>query len=316
MKRIQRIAASRFGTLAILALPGLMTDLRAQVPKEDAIHVCVDAKGVLRLVEPVEPCPAGQKRLQLAEAEPKFEEVEEPEEKRPEPQPESQPDNSRIRDLERRVHELEKARPDRVTAPFEVVDEADKTILKVEPKSVRFYESGKQVADIQAFDDGALFTVSSGDALKASFGVTSGIGGFFMDEGGKSRLELGKGDKGNFRLVFLSPGEMQVAGIGESTEGTGAARIGSSDGKLKASIQVDEDGNGAFQVFNSAGVMIATLTEGSNGGGLLEIASSGGEPMVQAGVHVDGYGVVRTGPASFMTGAGLGLPGSFIFGKK
>lgn len=37
--------------------------------------------------------------------------------------------------------------------------------------------------------------------------------------------------------------------------------------------------------------------------------------MVAAGVQPGGFGVVQTGPASLMTAAGLGLPGSFIAGK-
>jgi hypothetical protein len=310
MTASHKFTAFSAGLVAALSLIW-PTTLCAQTENGGAIHACVGPDRVLRRVQLQEPCPAGQRSLYLAE--PEDEEENEPEEDTPEP--EKPPVDPRIRDLEIRVTALKNRPRSRLKAPFEVVDQAGKPILRVEPGAVRFYDGGKQVAVITLFDDGAFFTVGGSESLKASFGASSGMGGFFMSEGGKSRLELGKGEKGNFRLVFLTPDEKQVAGIGESAEGTGAARIGSSDGALKASMQLDKGARGAFRIFNAGGNALLSLTQGDNPGGLLEIGDSGSEPMVKAGVSSAGsYGVVLAGPASIFPATGLGLPGSYLLG--
>jgi hypothetical protein len=72
-----------------------------------------------------------------------------------------------------------------------------------------------------------------------------------------------------------------------------------------------------FTIFNNNQQSVAELTEGESKGGRLAIFNSSGENMVVAGVAEEGFGVVRAGPEAFKPGVGiLGLPGSFIMGKK
>ena len=128
-------------------------------------------------------------------------------------------------------------------------------------------------------------------------------------------MEIGKQEFGNFSARFLGKSAV-VAAIGESIDGTGAATVSDASGIYKGVMQLTSDGKGYIAILNNARTRVAALTEGLNGGGLLTIGDSGGERMVVAGVNAGGFGVVQTGPASFMTNAGLGLPGSYIAGKR
>jgi hypothetical protein len=106
-----------------------------------------------------------------------------------------------------------------------------------------------------------------------------------------------------------------LAAIGQSVAGTGAVRIGSRDGTIKAAIQVDGKDQGMFSIHRDAGVALATLTHGDNPGGLLEIGDPGSQPLVKAGVSEGGrYGVVLTGPSAIFPANGMGLPGSYLLG--
>ncbi len=201
-----------------------------------------------------------------------------------------------------------------VVAPFEVIDRTGEVILSVERDFVKIFHAGQAQAQIAVSENGANIVL--GDALKAHLYSFAGDAGFTVEDKGTERIALGTGENGNHRLVFLTADGKTIAGIGETTQGTGAVRVGTADGGIRASMQLDGEGKGLVAVMNDAGLPIAALKEGANGGGLLEITNAQGEPMVHAGVHEDGYGVVKTGPASFATGAGLGLPGSYIIGRK
>jgi hypothetical protein len=63
------------------------------------------------------------------------------------------------------------------------------------------------------------------------------------------------------------------------------------------------------------GSPIASLVRTANGG-KLELSSSNGELMVIAGTTSSGVGTVRTGPMSRAPGGLMGVPGSFISGKR
>lgn len=322
-------------------------DLLAQSADGDPVHVCVDSEGVLRLAEQTI-CPTSQKSLYFAQAEASVEVLTEPDPppptKVPKPPPAAPPppedkaadsgapdpataapDTARLDGLERRLTALEKSPsmkpltvPNRVPAPFEVVDRSGQTIFRVEEDMVFVSHAGQQRAQIGVGENGANLVLGGPAALKTQLFSFAGEAGFAIEDNGKERVSLGFATKTDtYRLLFRgADGASVVAGIGESVLGTGAVIIGSAEGAVKASMHVEEDGKGAISIRGESGVTIASLTEGANGGGLLEISSASGEPMVQAGVHEGGFGVVRAGPASFATGAGLGLPGSFITGRK
>jgi hypothetical protein len=146
-----------------------------------------------------------------------------------------------------------------------------------------------------------------------SFGKQAG---FTIDQGDKSIVDLGTGDSGNYRLVFLSSDGNAIAGIGQSAAGTAAVRIGSRDGKMKAAMQIDSRNNGMVTIFGNSENPLASLTHGENPGGLLEIGDADSQPVVKAGVASGGrYGVVLAGPAAIFPANGMGLPGSYLLGS-
>jgi hypothetical protein len=78
-------------------------------------------------------------------------------------------------------------------------------------------------------------------------------------------------------------------------------------GKVSSGPQISVNGDN--------GSPIASLVRGTNGG-KLELSNSKGEVMVAAGTWSTGVGLVQTGPMSRAPGGLMGVPGSFISGKK
>jgi hypothetical protein len=112
---------------------------------------------------------------------------------------------------------------------------------------------------------------------------------------------------------IVDPGD-PIAGIGESSAGTGALVIGNSNGQVKASMTLAE-GKGMLSLFNKKRADILSLTEGATGGGLLTIGDADGAPMVKMGVNEGRYGIVLAGPvAGFPLVPSSGLPGSYFLG--
>jgi hypothetical protein len=73
--------------------------------------------------------------------------------------------------------------------------------------------------------------------------------------------------------------------------------------------------DGAFSIRSASGTTIARLGEG-NAGGLFQLANSGGNAMVDAGVLPSGAGAVRAYPLGSPSAGLLGMPGTFIMGRK
>lgn len=320
MKRRDMWMAFGSGCAATLVAVWLTTTVRAQNPSESRVHVCAAADGVLKRVEAAAPCPVGQRSLFLAVAGGPSDWTEPP----PEPGPPSKSFATWLADLQERVRNLENAArrgalADRVVAPFEVTDRAGKRIFRVESENVFLYNSaGRAVSVIRATDSGGYFLGASGDGqLVSSIGTNGTQSGLLVAEAGKNRIEFGKQVTGNFSARFYGTQNQVVAAIGQTTRGMGEAWVADAGGNLRAMMLVDPEGKGSVSVIGRATTsMVASLTEGLSGGGLLAINSAGGERMVAAGVHKEGFGVVQTGPASFTTAAGLGLPGSYIAGKR
>jgi hypothetical protein len=314
------------GCLFVTAVAFIPICVQAQTQDQgDIIHVCSDQEGVLRMVPVAAACPQGQQSLLLQKWSP-------PEPPKPDDdnngKPPSPADDSKLKDLEQRVKKLENS-PDcgapgksRVVAPFEVVDRNGKRIFYVNDGVAELYNSaGKDVAWISASASGGNFLAqSSAGNLLTSFGASGQSAGMTVSEDGNPRLNIGRRpDLGTYRALFYSASGQAVAGIGQSQGAAGLAFVADSGGVIKARMTNSQDGKGRINISQTTdGTSIAELTEGEHGGGKLFICTPGGcdPPMVEAG-DAGGYGIVRTGPMGFNPGVGLlGLPGSFIMGKK
>jgi hypothetical protein len=324
MKPFNTFLAVAFGCVTAV-LFGWNVDITAQSPA-DAIHVCAAEDGILRLAEGSTTCPAGQKSLYLAK--PGAPTTKNAEQKADESQSESL--QRRLANLEQRIKELEAAANrgelgNRVVAPFEVVDRAGKRIFAVEQPfgatlvSVFNRDSEAAGATIGATPQGGYFFAMSASDSHAELSALGSYSGVTVVENDVTRVDLGRDKgKGTYRLKFFTSAGKDVAGIGQSADTNGGlVVIQDAAGKTRAGMGITPDGKGAISVRNSSETTIAGLFEGSNKGGLLEIDSSSGQPMVEAGVEAEGFGVVRAGPEGFKPGVGiLGLPGSYIAGKS
>jgi hypothetical protein len=247
----------------------------------------------------------------------------------PVPSPDERSADARIKALQARIAALEAdaARTGvtrRVTAPFEVVDREGKRVFFVgaengDWKAALYNTSGAEVTRLSATGSGGYFVAKnpSGSLMTTIGAVASEANVKILEAGSILRAELGSGSdtEGQYRLVFLSKLGQPVARLGEIRSGGGSAAVAGSDGVARAGMTFGDDNRGAVYVQNAQGQAVARLTEGGTAGGLLKITSSTGEVMVDAGVNPGGFGIVRTGPGSFMMAAGIGLPGSFIMGK-
>jgi len=288
---------------------------RAQLG-EDTLLVCADGDGLLR-VPTSTACPPGQRPLILALAEGSTGE---------EPGDEERADGNgcdarRLAELERRLRGLEGSPESRnigsrAEAPFEVVDRQGQRVFRVEEGYVLVFHPGdkKPVAVIRASENGGYFTGFSADRrLSAIVGASGDRANVFVEENGVKRVQLGLSENKNWSARFYGPKGAAVAGIGTDEDEGGLALVADVSGNPKAWIGV-YSGKGLLNV-GQQGKVFAQIGEGLTGGGVLRLFDHEGTPMVSAGVDAGGFGLVKTGPASFMTGAGLGLPGSYLMGK-
>lgn len=284
------------GRVGIAALGALATHLVAS--SSEGVHVCVGADRVLRL-ERAARCPAGATEFHLAEVEPKLDEA-----------PGQQQNEEAVADLQARVAALSKqlaaterdrdARSDelarristletapgktpskgdrpasRVVAPFVVVDQAGKTILKVdaEPRSMVLSNSrGEPEVFISALETGGFFKARSPNASRETvLGVVDQLGA----------------------LVIRQAGDQPRVEIGLST-----------------------DAKPFIKLRNDNGVAMSELTQGTSGGGYLQLGNAEGRTTVDAGTTPEGVGLIRAWPLG-NPGAGLvGMPGTFLLGRR
>lgn len=303
------------GAAVTMVLGWATPGLSARQQGGAAIAVCVSHDGVIRLAAPAG-CTAPQKTVLLEEAGPDGIEVADVPAEDP-----ASPEGKRLAALERRLRALERPAVagtigNKVVAPFEVVDAGGQRVFTVESGDVRVYPPGRPMAvRLSATEEGGFVTtVSAQGDLRASIGVSAGRAGLIVAEHDVERIYLGRQPEGHYAAKFFGKAGTFVAGFGQSLQGTGAALVMDHGGIVKASLRLDSASKGFVSVSNGS-TYVAELTEGKTGGGLLTIGSSSGERMVAAGVQPGGFGVVQAGPASFMTAAGLGLPGSYIMGK-
>ena len=169
----------------------------------------------------------------------------------------------------------------RVRAPFEVVDAAGKPILVVrsEPRGLILQDvNSKITAMASVLADSSFFKVVS--------------------PAGTDEISLGAAQDGTIGLIARKVSQ------GKRTD---RIRLVVPAATLMPTLELT----------NSKGQTIAALQQGQTGGALLQLQDAGGNGVVAAGVHPQtGVGLVQTFPHG-NPGAGLvGMPGTFLMGRK
>src|SRR5688500_16512427 len=169
----ETLLAFACGVAAIVMTQTLFVDLNAQGGTNDALDVCVNGEGVMRVVGAEAACAAGERKIRLKQPE-----LERPCEK--ERQADVAALRNRIAVLEARTIEgtMEKA-----TAPFEVVNEAGIVVFSVAesngdlPALTKiFNETGAGVATIASRTTGGEVSVfSARPSVGAGPGTGSGV---------------------------------------------------------------------------------------------------------------------------------------------
>ncbi|MEO6212058.1 MAG: hypothetical protein ABIP65_00395 [Vicinamibacterales bacterium] len=187
--------------------------------------------------------------------------------------------DEQILSLLQRVTALE-GRSSRVRAPFEVVDDAGKVVLRVEATPPLrglqlFTAAGQIVATGVALDTGGVFKTWSPDRSgQVSLGVN-----------GKTFAGL---------LIRASEG-----------------------GKPRGMLGMAENGRVSLEISNDSGTVVSQLGVNKTGNGILEIGNAAGFAMAQAGVlNGSGAGIFRTFPNGNPAAGLVGMPGTFIMGRS
>lgn len=151
------------------------------------------------------------------------------------------------------------ARATRLTAPFEVVDDAGKVIMKVEKGpagggvmtaltsnggvaaqfgvgstgfagSVRLHKDGKELAVMGVANDSG--SVKLHDAAgRPRFQATAGSGAFLFDEAGRERVSIGFADGGRGFVAVRNTAGIEVGNLFESPNGVGSLVTRDGDGQ-------------------------------------------------------------------------------------
>jgi hypothetical protein len=227
--------------------------------------------------------------------------------------------------LERRLKDLEyrdsmgTLRGRRVHAPFEVVTKQDGRVMRIEEQNVTFYnQDAKPVVWIETDSFGGLLQTqtATGDreATIAAQGARSHL---VIREKDEDRIDLGRRGNGYYSLQVYGPGNKMVAGLGQSSIGSGIMLIADAAGTTKVKMSFEQTRAGSvMSVANTAGVEVGTMSA-AFGGGILQLTNAAGLSMVEAGLTEANVGVVRTLPGKCQFGIGiLGLVPNCVVGKR
>lgn len=319
----EALLAFACGVAAVATTHTLIVELRAS---GEAVDVCVNGEGVMRLL--AGSCATGENQVRLKEPEVKRVCAEE-----------RKADVAGLRDRIAALEAHSEGDPaNKVTAPFEVVNEAGTVVFSVHeptgadlPALTRLFDdTGARIATIAARTTGGEVSVSSAGA--SSGGSQSSLSGaettlsawgdysdLSVTVNSSKRLELGRRRTfGNYALTTYGVGDRRVAGIGSSDEGSGIAVIFDELGRSRIALHCASAlGPGVVAVHDAATQPVATLSgAGIVDSGLLLLTNNAGEPMVRAEVFPKGIGAVRAGPGGFQSGVMfIGLPASYIQGR-
>lgn len=289
-------------TMAALTGPGSVT-LHGQDQTHEPVIVCVGVDRLLRSVKTTQPCGEGEKRYALSEAK---SELEDPKViDTGEPKGAKHPSEARVGTLEEEVRQLQreliKMHELMYRAPFVVTDKAGKPIFVVQETP-----AGPSVEVLAK----GVPAVQFGMGPKGNPGVR------VRSPSGKIAASLGAVLEGGFGGVHVYDGTSELPRAflyGRAEE----PMIGvSQNGVIPlAALTVNKDGKPRVAINNQSGVAVASLLPGIDDDGVLRLGDAAGNTMVEAGI-AEGVGQVRAYPLG-NPGAGLlGMPGTFISGRK
>jgi hypothetical protein len=241
-----------------------------------------------------------------------------------------------VLDLLRRVTALEKGRH-RVTAPFEVVDTANKPILSVgaegEDRGLEVYASnGMMVAGVVAkgpdghvlvvgpsskgtlaiAENNAGLQLESGDGkayvrsdeLKISSNsknLTAQASSLVLSDGDQPQAELAAGERGNMRLKIMNDGGQQIVGLGESPAlgNSGMLAISDASGHVVVTVAALAAGRGSVDVYGESDKSAAGVGVDDDGQGVVAVRDGGGKAVAFLKGSSSGQGgnVTVTNPA-------------------
>jgi hypothetical protein len=240
-----------------------------------------------------------------------------------------------VLDLMRRVTALEKGRH-RVTAPFDVVDAANRPILSIgaeeDDRGLEVYASnGEMVAAVVAkgpegrvlvkgpgskgtltiVDNNVGLELEAGDEkaylrsdeLKIASGdktFTAQASSLTLSDGDQPQAELGAGEQGNMRLKIMN-GEKQIVGLGESPAlgNSGALAISDASGHVVALVAAVGTGRGSVNVFGKSDSALASIGVDDNGQGVVAVRDGAGKAVAFLTGSSSGQGgnIMATNPA-------------------
>jgi hypothetical protein len=279
----------RAGLLLIGALVGPIL-----TPSAEGVRVCVGADQVLRQARSGQ-CPPGAKAYDLAEAGSELE-VSPPDEA-------DKADRAELAALQKQVANLsqqvmaaaEAARAaavnngsaaSRVVAPSKG-SAASRVVAPFEVVDAR----GKPILTVREEPRSMQLLDDKGQIVVAVSALAAG--GFVKARAGDGSLETVMGVNHKYAGFVLRQGD-----------------------NARGSFSIAEDGKPIINMSNDNFVNVVALAQGASGGGYLQLGDASGNAMVEALTTSDGIGLVRAYPLG-TPGAGLiGLPGTFILGRK
>ena len=313
MKRANMLGAlSAFACGVVVAIVVILSRQDVSAAKSGTVHTCAAADGTLHMTAEAVPCAPGERRVRIN--------VQFPEQR------DCEQDNERMKKLDSRLKDLEyrdrmgTLRGRRVRAPFEVVKKSKGRVMRIEEQNVTFYnQSEKPVVWIVTDSSGGLLQTqtATGDR-EATLAAQDNRSHLVVKEKGNDRVDLGRRANGYYSLQVYGPSNQMVAGIGQSSVGTGIALVADAAGTTKVKMSFETIGTPGpkITVGNSAGLDVGTLFAGS-GGGQLQLTDSAGNSKVEAGLTEASVGVVRALPGKCHFGLGiLGLVPNCIVGRR
>jgi hypothetical protein len=235
---------------------GLVLMTVVAMHQEDSVRVCVGSDRVLRVLSGTR-CPSGQTEYVLAQVTPKLDDA-----PRPGEQAARDPNvmalkrqletlSARVAELQSDLQAADRARGEKVRAPFEVVDAAGRTIMRVRAEGPArgiemFTETGQAVAWMSAIPGGgifkaqnlaatyeivagatatfAAFTLRQGDVPRAALAVTNGYPSLELTNNGRSVAALSVVRSGSGYLQLGNPDGSSIVEAGMTVKGCGLVR--------------------------------------------------------------------------------------------
>lgn len=286
----------RWGVAAAFALAAHLG-----MQSRDGVHVCVGADRVLRH-DTSGKCPAGAKEFYLAEEEGKIDG--EPTSTEAEAKGEVAELRRQVAALTQQLTNLQRSEAAHSDAFNQRIGALEQGAAKSPPSKgasvgtrvvapfVVVDPAGKPILSVRANPRNMIMSSTAGDSVV--FIAALETGGFF-----KARTKNGSREA--------------VVGV---TGQYGAVEIRGGEGSKRAVLALQDDNRPILGLRNDNDISVAAITVGASGGGMIQLGDAAGNTTVDAGTTAQGVGLVRAYPVG-SPGAGLiGMPGTFILGRR